>query len=510
MRAHILPLFATSVLVAGLSACDGCDRAVGQEGEGEGEGEDAGIVIDPDCTPDTDGDGICDEQELAIGTDPNNPDTDGDGISDGDEILLGTNPLNPDTDGDGILDGDEATVGTDPRVADAACVDAVAEAQVGVPGPADIIIAIDTSGSMQGEIDAVEANISRNFADIIGASGIDFRVILVADYPPGRKLTMCVSEPLSTDDCADPLPTAPGTRFPTFFHYDTLVDSHDAFEVLLDTFNRPDPHGHMPAGWGAVLRRNAAKTFLLISDDRPDDPQELFDAQLLALAPDQFGTAEARNYVWHSIIGMEANDPPTAPWLPTDPIRTNRCSPGSQSSATEYQELSILTGGLRFPLCDNDRFDIVFQAIAQGVIDQVILPCSLSVPAPPGGRVLDLRGVALVHRPGDGGGPVSLPRVNAAAQCGNGAGFYVENDVVSLCPTSCSAVQADESGSLTLHVACAGDIPGEGEGEGEGECGECTCGTLACIDGECAACTSANECCPGLICIGGQCIPPAG
>ncbi|MDD4412345.1 MAG: CAP domain-containing protein [Patescibacteria group bacterium] len=42
---------------------------------------------------DTDGDGICDEVEKMIGTNPNKFDTDGDGVGDGDEIRAGRNPL---------------------------------------------------------------------------------------------------------------------------------------------------------------------------------------------------------------------------------------------------------------------------------------------------------------------------------------------------------------------------------------------------------------------------------
>ena len=57
---------------------------------------------------DTDGDGLTDDYEMQIGTDPNNPDTDGDGITDGDEVLkYKTDPLNPDTDFDGLKDGAE-------------------------------------------------------------------------------------------------------------------------------------------------------------------------------------------------------------------------------------------------------------------------------------------------------------------------------------------------------------------------------------------------------------------
>ena len=42
---------------------------------------------------DSDGDGLSDEQEKILGTDPLNSDTDGDGIIDGEEIKLGLNPL---------------------------------------------------------------------------------------------------------------------------------------------------------------------------------------------------------------------------------------------------------------------------------------------------------------------------------------------------------------------------------------------------------------------------------
>ncbi|MDO6493074.1 Ig-like domain-containing protein [Cellulophaga sp. 2_MG-2023] len=65
-------------------------------------------------TSDCDNDGLTNSQEATIGTDPFNPDSDNDGLLDGDEVTLGTDPNNPDTDGDTILDGQEVTDNTNP------------------------------------------------------------------------------------------------------------------------------------------------------------------------------------------------------------------------------------------------------------------------------------------------------------------------------------------------------------------------------------------------------------
>ncbi|SHJ79019.1 conserved repeat domain-containing protein/gliding motility-associated C-terminal domain-containing protein, partial [Arenibacter nanhaiticus] len=62
-----------------------------------------------DCTIDTDNDGIIDDNEIVLGTDPNNADSDGDGIDDGQEV--GDDVNNPiDTDGDGIIDALDSNI----------------------------------------------------------------------------------------------------------------------------------------------------------------------------------------------------------------------------------------------------------------------------------------------------------------------------------------------------------------------------------------------------------------
>ncbi|MBX2798501.1 MAG: hypothetical protein KTR31_12545 [Myxococcales bacterium] len=74
----------------------------------------AGDGVDSDCdgqdlpaVVDSDGDGLPDNIEIELGSDPNNPDTDGDGVLDGAETLEGL--LDPG--GDGRLDPPEVRVG---------------------------------------------------------------------------------------------------------------------------------------------------------------------------------------------------------------------------------------------------------------------------------------------------------------------------------------------------------------------------------------------------------------
>ena len=70
---------------------------------------------DANSIPDTDKDGLNDDEEKLLGTNPYYNDSDYDGLLDGEEILWNTDPLNPDTDGDNYTDGAEVHIlGTPP------------------------------------------------------------------------------------------------------------------------------------------------------------------------------------------------------------------------------------------------------------------------------------------------------------------------------------------------------------------------------------------------------------
>jgi hypothetical protein len=339
--------------------------------------------------------------------------------------------------------------------------DACAATSVGatvVKKPVDLILIVDTSPTMQPASTAVENNVNQNLAQVLTTSNVDYRIIVLAGYGSGPEL--CVGPPLGGASCASPPATPANTS--TFFHYGSSTGSGALLQNIIAWYNAPDPYGLAPTGWSAWLRADSLKVFVAISDtssgSNMSDGQ--FDAQLLALSPAMFGTAAAREYVFHSIIGLNENNPPTSPWLPTDPIVTGTCTgySGSLGSGDQVQGVSILSGGLRFPICQFGSFDVVFQAIASNVVSAVPIACDLPFPTPPTGKTIDPNTVELDFTPG-GGGPVEkLIQVKSAAECTPSA-FWIEGETIHLCPDACAKVNAD-GGSISVRFGCdVGFVP---------------------------------------------------
>ena len=102
-------LLMTMTASLALAACDGgsnngdaSDSGMADEGTGDSsggdEGADAGTGDDGPTEPiDTDGDGLTDEEEAVLGTDPTLVDTDNDNYWDSWEVNEGTDPLDPES-----------------------------------------------------------------------------------------------------------------------------------------------------------------------------------------------------------------------------------------------------------------------------------------------------------------------------------------------------------------------------------------------------------------------------
>ncbi|MEY4545923.1 MAG: hypothetical protein RL685_2118 [Pseudomonadota bacterium] len=373
------------------------------------------------------------------------------------------------------------------------CVFGEAKAEL-VKQPVDIIVLLDNSGSMIDEAAAVEANINVNFASVLAQSAVDYRMILLTRHrteprttpvPDGEddpneeaNTSVCVQAPLSgltsCDRAAEPVFTE------RFKQYSTKLESHDSFDIAIDTYELPfdddereEKYDHAPLGWSEWLRTDTKKVFLEITDDDErsaddDDEEDVedmsaadFAGALVRMAPQHFGTDPARpNFVFHSIVGLAEKDPVTAAYLPEEPVQGSKCTgnAGDVTSAGEtYQELSRLTGGLRFPLCQFDAYDVVFQRIAEDVVLQRDIACDFDVPDPPRGRELKLDNVAIETASGTGGVTAQLGQARTVDECQPDA-FYVVDGRLNLCPQACAQVRSDPLAAVRVLFTCQSQI----------------------------------------------------
>lgn len=351
--------------------------------------------------------------------------------------------------------------------------------------PVDIIFVIDNSGSMQGEIAQVQQRINEDFAQIIEDSGVDYRVIMVSRYGDlstsvgNSDYPICVSSPLGGHNCSNPIHQGVAHNPPHFYHFSTDVGSRDGLCRLLQGYSNADELASdyrawtpvAPTGYRELLRADARKAFVVITDDRVScsyggysfndyntvsgghNVAAAFDAALLALSPEQFGTAAERNYVFHSIVAMSEYSPATSPWPASEPVQTGECWPGAQAPGTGYQGLSVLTGGLRYPTCRNSDFNAIFQAVAEEVVEGATVSCSVDL-EDQGSADPDDTTVRFV--PGGSVNPITFSRVAGSGACVDNSYYYEDADTITLCPTTCSMVQADLSGSLAVEVGCNG------------------------------------------------------
>ena len=364
-----------------------------------------------------------------------------------------------------------------------ACGKLAATAEIEVR-PVDVIFIVDNSCSMNKEAKGVEDNISTNFAQIISASGVDYRVILISENGPTSQASICIGAPLGGTLCPPGTDTPPINNPPLFYHYDANdVESTDGWCSAAEWYDKPDRYGLATQGWKEWLRPNALKAFVMMTDDRvncglnpyykfgcsssttcfsdssnPMGAAQQFDAELLKMDPAMFGTVAKRNYVWYSIVGVAPNPAdPSGAYKPTEPITSSKCS-GAVNTSPGNQALSQLTGGLRFPVCEGQNFSAVFQSIAQGVIAGAKIACEFNLPDPPKGKEFDLSSVTVDYTAGGTTTPQNLKQVPNLAACTPGS-FYIDTNRVFLCPDACNSVQQDPDAKLDVLVDCVKDIP---------------------------------------------------
>ena len=347
--------------------------------------------------------------------------------------------------------------GVSPPSDSAACATERSEAEL-IREPIDIVVVLDNSLSIVDEALSVEETLNVNFASVLANSGIDYRLILLSRHRSNDSLlgatSVCIDPPLSGGACPAPQPQL-GERF---FQYSTEVGSNDSFDVLLASYDGTlrDDFQLAPHGWSEWLRPGAKNVFLEISDDDENMDPTSFLSRLSALAPGQFGADPSRpSIVWHSIVGLPEKQDPVEAYAPSEPVQEGRCLGNASivfNAGRNYQELSRLTGGLRFPICEFGAYDRVFEAIAASVVDESNIACGFGIPSPPNGQRLELDKVAVSYTPSSGA-PVVFGQAADAASCQADA-FLVAGDAITLCPEACDRVRADRGASVDVLFTC--------------------------------------------------------
>lgn len=190
--------------------------------------------------------------------------------------------------------------------------------------PLDVIWVVDQSLSMVQEIANTRANLNR-FAETIGAAGVDYRVVLVAERPrlAARPAALCVPPPLAGPDCADA---------ERFLQIDQHVESHDALTLVQEHIEAIE----------AFMRPGSRRVLVVVSDDDSGLPAADFDAWARA-------RPGYEDYVVDAIVGI-------------DP----RVCPAVIGVGTTYLQLAEWTGGEIEHICSPD-WSVTFERFAEAI-----------------------------------------------------------------------------------------------------------------------------------------------
>jgi hypothetical protein len=302
--------------------------------------------------------------------------------------------------------------------------------------PADIIIAVDNSGSMDEEIMFVRERMNA-FSQQIVDSGVDVRIILIsspfgapvvepvnpfdpdADDDSDENLGICLDPPLGSGNCPE------DSQPPRYTHVAEEVGSHDALNLFIDTFPQ----------WQSQLRPTSAKTFVVVTDDNAED------------GPNNSAAAfEA------SVAGLGAS---FGEWSFSGIYCFSEC-PDAAEIGSVYADLVMRRQGIAGDLCEQN-FAPVFDALAQAVVEGAGLECAWDIPPPPAGQRFDRQRVN-VRVASAGGAVMDLAHVDSESACATRAGWYYDDDAnptrIHACPQSCAALQGDLDARVDVLFGC--------------------------------------------------------
>jgi hypothetical protein len=299
------------------------------------------------------------------------------------------------------------------------CAETSSQAQSGVL-PADIIVVVDNSGSMDLEEDWVQNNMNA-MVTAITSTGIDAHVVMIDQ-------NTCVPAPLGSGSCPN------DENLPHYRHVFESIGSTNGLEKLLQTYPQ----------WQPSLRANATKTIVIVTDDDSDLGAGAFTSQLVALDP---------TFMGFKFDGIVSFDDPILACLNFGP-----CCGISAAEGSVYKDLVNQTGGVIGDLCQQN-FGPVFTDIATAVVSGSQIDCVYDIPDPGNGQMIDPTKVNVEYKPSPSAPEEPIYNVpGGAADCGPAGGWYYDDPTnptqILLCPASCDHVQMSTDGSVSVIFGC--------------------------------------------------------
>jgi hypothetical protein len=310
------------------------------------------------------------------------------------------------------------------------CASVSEEAEKILGGKADIIWAIDTSGSMIEELTAVQNNMNA-FSTFILGTGIDVHVIAVAigvrDFLGLPAPGLCIAPPLGSGaSCFN----AGDTRSPVYTHLDVYVDSHNALQQLIATYPQ----------WQSAIRPDATKTFVVVTDDEAN-------ADPTPVAFKQFFDNAFAGSTWR-FSGIYCRGP-----------SSNCENPGNR-----YDELLTPSGGIWADLgAPTPDWNDVFKQLGDAVVaDAKPVDCEWKIPPAPDGKTFEKEKVNVDFTPTSGVKETIFKVTKDTCQDPAG-GWFFDNEsaptTVVACPQSCTKIQADNNAKIDIAFGCESKRP---------------------------------------------------
>ncbi|MCP4602723.1 MAG: hypothetical protein GY847_19775 [Proteobacteria bacterium] len=416
-RIVVLALFA---LIA--PACE----STGNSGASNVRDGGADTDIDGDADTDSDGDGDTD------GDGDGDSDTDTDTDTDADADTDTDTDSDTDSDGDTDTDSDTDSDGDTDTYEDCATVSETADNKV---VPADIIIVVDNSGSMQYEAADVQANLN-DFSTQISSSGVDHHIVLISSDNSDSE-GICVGAPLGSGSCPD------DSNAPNYLHVVETVDSRNALEKIVSTYDQ----------WNHMLRTDSIRHFLVVTDDNSDLSRADFKTAMAGLSP------AVDDFVFHAITAKKG-------WN-EDVFSSDQCAlnlshdccvtlVAAPARGRVYEELISDTGGMWGDLCLQD-FAPVLDALATVVTDGA-MSCEWTIPDPPPGEDLD-PGMVNMHFENGAGFNDIIGYVSDPEDCGSVSnGWYYDDPQnptqILVCPQTCNLIQGAGTATVDILLGC--------------------------------------------------------